>query len=222
MADNVELNPGSGGESLATDEIGGIQHQRVKVGYGADGEYQDANAGDPLPVETLSPRPGIWQFADEVGDGSGNINAVGDYLASLTEFAIAPPAGKVFSIARMIVTVRDTGSFDSGSYGNGLTLVNGISVEKRTGVVNGASSLVQSLTDPVKIETNTDWGSYCYDIGVSNFGQGDEVMLVRWTFARAGVALRLDGDANEYLAVRLNDDFTGLVGHVFNMQGKSS
>lgn len=50
MADNVQLNSGSGGESLATDDVGGVQYQRVKLTWGVDGVATDASASNPLPV----------------------------------------------------------------------------------------------------------------------------------------------------------------------------
>tara|TARA_R110000868_G_scaffold25436_2_gene99400 strand:+ start:2578 stop:4224 length:1647 start_codon:yes stop_codon:yes gene_type:complete len=50
MADNVTANPGAGGATFATDDIGGIQYPRAKIGFGSDGNYQDVEAGSPLPV----------------------------------------------------------------------------------------------------------------------------------------------------------------------------
>lgn len=50
MADNVILNVGAGGATLATDDVGGIQHQRVKIEIGVDGAAADVNSGNPLPV----------------------------------------------------------------------------------------------------------------------------------------------------------------------------
>ena len=55
MADNIQLNPGVGGSNLASDDIGGVQHQRVKVGWGEDGSFIDANETRPLPVAVESP-----------------------------------------------------------------------------------------------------------------------------------------------------------------------
>jgi hypothetical protein len=52
MADNVIL-PGTGG-TIAADEIGGAQYQRVKVTWGADGSANDASAANPLPVDVTS------------------------------------------------------------------------------------------------------------------------------------------------------------------------
>jgi hypothetical protein len=37
MADNVELNPGVGGAVAATDDVGGVHFQRIKIDVGADG-----------------------------------------------------------------------------------------------------------------------------------------------------------------------------------------
>lgn len=53
MADNTELNAGTGGDTIATDDIAGIKHQRVKVQHGADGSATDASAAAPLPVEVI-------------------------------------------------------------------------------------------------------------------------------------------------------------------------
>ena len=49
MADNVGYIPGSG-EIIATDDIGGVQYQRVKPVWGTDGVAQDVNNTTPLPV----------------------------------------------------------------------------------------------------------------------------------------------------------------------------
>lgn len=54
MADNVELASGSGGAILAADEIGGVQHQRVKVQWGADGSANDVSVAQPFPVSVES------------------------------------------------------------------------------------------------------------------------------------------------------------------------
>lgn len=53
MADNTTLNAGSGGDVIATDDIGGVKWQRVKVAHGADGSATDASAAAPLPVQDI-------------------------------------------------------------------------------------------------------------------------------------------------------------------------
>lgn len=50
MADNVGYTPGSGA-TVAADEIGGVLHQRVKIGVGGDGTAVDVSSSNPLPVD---------------------------------------------------------------------------------------------------------------------------------------------------------------------------
>lgn len=50
MADNTTINAGTGGDVIASDDIGGVKHQRVKVEFGADGSATDVSAANPLPV----------------------------------------------------------------------------------------------------------------------------------------------------------------------------
>jgi hypothetical protein len=51
MADNTTLNSGSGGDTIATDDIAGIKHQRVKIQYGVDGSATDVSDTNPLPID---------------------------------------------------------------------------------------------------------------------------------------------------------------------------
>lgn len=53
MADNTQLNQAAAplGDIIATDDIGGIKHQRVKIEVGADGTAQDVADGRPMPVK---------------------------------------------------------------------------------------------------------------------------------------------------------------------------
>lgn len=59
MSENTRLNPGEGGDLYAADELAtvngaaaeaGLKVQRVKVGFGPDGEYRDASETQPLPT----------------------------------------------------------------------------------------------------------------------------------------------------------------------------
>ena len=53
MADNVTLNAPTvgGGSTIASDDIGGLQFQRIKLVYGADGVNSgDVSATNPLPA----------------------------------------------------------------------------------------------------------------------------------------------------------------------------
>jgi hypothetical protein len=53
MADNVTLNPGTGGATIATDDDGTAQHQYVKVEFGADGTFTKVTSSVGLPVKEI-------------------------------------------------------------------------------------------------------------------------------------------------------------------------
>jgi len=57
MADNITLNPGSGGSVVASDDISGVQHQLVKVEFGADGVATPVSDANPLPVQATASNP---------------------------------------------------------------------------------------------------------------------------------------------------------------------
>lgn len=54
MPDNVGISTGSDA-TIATDDIGGKHHQRVKVQHGADGTATDVSGASPLPVDSELP-----------------------------------------------------------------------------------------------------------------------------------------------------------------------
>jgi hypothetical protein len=57
MADNTTLNPGAGGDVIASDDIGGVKYQRTKVTFGVDGAATDASSTNPLPTSAPDGSP---------------------------------------------------------------------------------------------------------------------------------------------------------------------
>jgi hypothetical protein len=49
MADGVAITAGAG-TTIASDDIGGTQHQRIKIQHGQDGSATDVSSASPLPV----------------------------------------------------------------------------------------------------------------------------------------------------------------------------
>jgi hypothetical protein len=157
----------------------------------------------------------LYRNLDTNGDGTGSKDATGDYSSTAAVFYIQPPTEKIYLIERMIVHVEDSGSFDSGAYGNGITLTNGIVVR-----ISDDSGVIVDLTDGMPILSNGSWVRQCYDVQVHPFGSGNEHMGVRWTFRKAGQPLKLVGEKTQKLEIVLNDNFSGLVGHQFQIQGR--
>lgn len=74
MADNTLLNAGTGGDTIASDDIAGVKYQRNKLVHGADG----VNAGD---VSTANPFP--IQTRDSSGNALSSLNVTGTTYAQL-------------------------------------------------------------------------------------------------------------------------------------------
>lgn len=69
MADGIELNLGSGGSTVSTDDIAGVHYARTKIVIGADGSNDgDVASGNPLPIAGAVTNAGT--FAVQV-DGNG-------------------------------------------------------------------------------------------------------------------------------------------------------
>lgn len=77
MADNIVLDPGAGGATLATDEIAGKHHQRVKVQYGLDGAAIDVSHTNPLPsmLGLLAPTTSLATTASLAASGQTDLDS---------------------------------------------------------------------------------------------------------------------------------------------------
>ena len=52
MADNTTLNPGAGGDIIASDDIGGVKFQRNKIVLGNNAVNDgDVSSSNPMPVK---------------------------------------------------------------------------------------------------------------------------------------------------------------------------
>jgi hypothetical protein len=82
MADNVIIDPGVGGATIATDDIGGVQYQRVKIAAGNDNYAVDVSRNAPLPVtQTVAPEKILtlktWERCTQVPYATNAVVVVG-------------------------------------------------------------------------------------------------------------------------------------------------
>ena len=158
----------------------------------------------------------IFRYADTIGDGTGATQANVNGSVTPVVFKCGPRVGeKRIDVHRMLIFIEDSGSFDSSSYGNGISMSNGIEV----GVYYDDGTQIQDLLDGKPIQINPDWSRVCYDTALSAYGQGDETLTVRWTFDRTGTPITLG--AGTYIGITINDDLTGLIDHTFQLQGNT-
>lgn len=77
MADNVELQPGSGGDIIAADDDGVAKHQYFKAEFGGDGTFTKVTSSTGLPVkvvEGITPGTG----ATDLGKAEDAVHSSGD------------------------------------------------------------------------------------------------------------------------------------------------
>lgn len=147
------------------------------------------------------------------GDGTGTLNMAVDGSSTPVTFKVAPSSGTILRIARIIVFVEDSGSFDADKWGNNITLANGQRLNVKQ---NG---LTRNLLTQWNIKTSGDMAAVCHDATLNNWGQGNGFATFRLTFARAGQLVRLDGSKGDELQWVIRDDQTGLVKQYITFQG---
>lgn len=162
----------------------------------------------------MRPDKRLDHFLDQNGDGTGIFDAKIDHSATPVDYFISPPAGRIYAISRLLTCIKDSGSLDADGYGNGASLTNGIIVSSKT----PSGELIARHDGGQTIKTNAQWGRLCYDVKEHVWGLGDEILLVRWTFTKAGGPLIYD--EGERFCVTINDDHTNLTSHTFLVQGE--
>jgi len=89
MADNVGYTPGIGAE-VAADNIGGVLHQRIKIGIGAGGTAVDLSSTNPMPITASSAIPISTPSAIDVTVGNFPATQTVNVLDPSTETAFGP------------------------------------------------------------------------------------------------------------------------------------
>lgn len=90
MADNVGYTPGTGA-TVAADDIGGVLHQRVKIGIGADGSATDVSSANPMPITAPSAIPISASSAIPISTPSAIDVAVNNFPATQAVSAASLP-----------------------------------------------------------------------------------------------------------------------------------
>lgn len=83
MADNIVLDPGSGGSTIKTDDDGTAHWQYVKIAYGADNTQTRVTSGAPLPVDVSDSSTRDLGIATVDNAGTFAVQVDGDALTAL-------------------------------------------------------------------------------------------------------------------------------------------
>jgi hypothetical protein len=196
MADNIVLNPGSGGATIATDDDGTAHHQYVKIEFGADNTFTKVTSTQGLPTDPLDRAArdmgkidiAMGQAAHDAAGSAFDPVAIGGYASAATPTAVSADGDicRLWVTPNGAVNVADGGgsiTVDgtvsvSGSVDTELTtadLDTGAGTDTRAvvGLVYGASGggVLVSTTNPLPVGDNG--GSLTVDGTVSISGQVD-------------------------------------------------
>jgi hypothetical protein len=135
VSDNFVANPGSGGSTFASDDIGGIQYPRLKVSVGPDSVAQDnwssarltSAASTNATVVKASAGALSWIYAV-------NLNAAVRYLNLYDKATTpAPATDNALLIAKLPIPASATGAGFMLPIPGGAAFPNGISFALVTG-----------------------------------------------------------------------------------------
>lgn len=194
-----------------------------------DGPYRLTNSGGDLPtglsVDTdywiIEVASNTFQLATSYANAIAgtNINFTSDGTGTHTihvptQLILAPSAGEVFQVAEIMIVVEDSNGMQAQEYGNlGVALTNGILLDEFD------DNVPNNLIDE-KITDNGGWFNISKDVRVEQLYTGsNEILIARFGFCDFGQNIRLVGDTDGKLVVRLNDDLTGLLAHKFFAKG---
>lgn len=129
MADNVELNSGSGGEIVATDQIGtssGPHYQIVKPAYGALGTATLVTSAAPLPVVSgssgvIAVSSGTITLSSATSLSSGLVTLSSQHTVALSSVGFGPSYLGTVSTAGYAPVTSSFGLLSEVSSGSYLT-----------------------------------------------------------------------------------------------------
>lgn len=163
--------------------------------------------------ETGALRFPFYRFASVSGDGLGSFNMGVNGSVTPVIFKVAPAAGQIIRIARVITSVRDNANFQAGGWGGQTSpLANGIDVIWKKG-----GTLITLMRD--KVKSHYDLSSVSFDSEYHAWGQGDNFFVNRFTFKKGGQYIRLVGDDGDELQFVINDDLSYLIDQRASCQG---
>ncbi len=142
MADNYTVNPGTGGATFASDDVGGVQYARVKKSVGPDGVAQDGWTPHRLISAASTNATSVKASAGQVGFiYAVNLNAAVRYL-KLYNKASAPTVGTDTPIATLPIPASATGAGFMMPIPDGVTFTTGIAYATTTGAADSDTGAV--------------------------------------------------------------------------------
>lgn len=203
MADNVVLNTGSGGETCATDDVAGVQYQRVKLTDGtadsstvvAAGGGVEANA---LRVTIASDSTGVVSVDDNGGsltvDGTVAATQSGTWNVTNVSGTVSLPTGAATAAKQPALGTAGTASADVISV-QGIASMTPLQIEDNGGSITVDGSVSLGAAIPAGTNNIGDVDILSIAAGDNNIGNVDIVTMPNVTLAAGTNTNEVVGDA---------------------------
>lgn len=183
----------------------------------SDGPFRNPRCDDEGNLCIVPPYNGLptQKFLTISGDGLGNYNATGDYSTGITDFYYQVPSGNIYDLYSLIISVSDNLSFNQGDYGGIVGgLINGVKIVYYSSTFN----IERVLLSGIAFKKNYEWLQITANTDLTTFAGTAQTLKIIFNIQDDyGQPFHLiSGDR---FIVRLNDNFTSLVGHTFGIRG---
>ena len=209
----------------AVSAVGAIQVQVVNAAIFIVGdvvEIHNGNTETTFPIITSLPGGNIvvfdrpLDFAYAIGDDVDllhtDLSTVAGTLAAPEIHEIKPPAGQIWYINRIILTMTHSIAADDGKFGGIAALTNGVILRA---TVSGQTGTFTNW------KTNEDIRLDMFDVVYNDKagGPGGNGTSGRGSFSRIGVIVPLNGDNGDFMDILIQDSLVGLDSFFINGQG---
>ena len=152
----------------------------------------------------------IYQYLTVNGDGTGINSPVGnDYTSIPGIFFIAPSAGEVFAIHKLLFHMSDGGAFSRIGFGAGVVLPNGIQVR-----ISDDEGVLFYIVEGIPLVNNDQFMHLSEAFQRESWSGGQDSILAEIHAEDFGIPIfELDGDQGHKLEVVFNDNFVARPSH---------
>lgn len=197
MADNIELNAGSGGATLATDDLAGVHYQVIKLAIGADGVADFVSNSAPLPISdaggSITVDGTFWQATQPVSAASLPLPTGASTSANQTTLI-----GHVDGIETLLTTID----------GDTSTLAGAVSGTEMQVDIVGALPAGTNAIGKLAANSGVDIG----DVDVTSIAAGSNLI------GNVGIGVRTSGGTSIFRSLDLDEseeEIKGSAGQVY-------
>ncbi len=155
------------------------------------------------------------RLLDTNGDGTGNSNGAGNFSVTPATFFIRPGVGNRFILTTFAISISGSGSkwslSDYGDITGGVT--NGVNVQQ---VISGVTTDVFGTR---RMRSNRDWLATFQELNSFSGNKTDDIFLKVITYFPTNSGDYLLLKDNDELRIILNDNFSTLMEHSFQVRG---